>query len=129
MVEVDVSQSLEIQLVLSSFEALAEAIAELRAALRQESRLETRDGRTHRVDYVVTDEEGTQVGIRIDPKTQRAVLVSDGCGSRAQALAGRIAQRYAYARVTDELRRKGYRVTREQRGADGAIQLVATRWA
>ena len=123
------SQSVHVTLVLASFELLREAIADLKAGLREQSTLETRDGRRHRVDYVVTDEEGTQVGVRIDPKSKRAVLVADGCGGRAEALAGRIAQRYAYARVTDELRRKGYRLTREQREADGTIQLVATRWA
>jgi hypothetical protein len=123
------SQSVHLTLVLASFELLAEAIADLRAGLRQQSSLETRDGQVHRVDYVVTDEEGTQVGVRIDPRTQRAVLIADGCGSRAEALAGRICQRYAYARVTDELRRKGYQLTGEQRASDGTIQLVATRWA
>jgi hypothetical protein len=122
------SQSVEILLVLSSFELLKEAIADLRAALTKQSSLETRDGQTHEVDYVVTDAEGSRVGIRVDPRTKRAVLVADGCGSRAEALAGRIAQRYAYARVTDELRRKGYQLTREQRASDGTIQLVATRW-
>jgi len=123
------SQSVEVTLVMASFELLAEAIADLRASLRKQSQLETRDGRSHRVDYVVTDGEGTQVGVRIDPRTQRAVLVADGCGSRAESLARSIAQRYAYARVTDELRRKGYQLTREQRDTDGTIQLVATRWA
>lgn len=122
------SQSVHITLVLASFELLKEAVADLRAGLGKQSKLETRDGQTHRVDYVITDEDGTQVGVRIDPKTKRAVLVADGCGSRAEAFAGRIAQRYAYARVTDELRRKGYQLTREQKAADGTIQLVATRW-
>ena len=122
------SQSVHITLVLASFELLREAVADLRAGLAQQSKLETRDGQIHRVDYVITDEEGTQVGVRIDPKTKRAVLVADGCGSRAEAFAGRIAQRYAYARVTDELRRKGYQLTREQKAADGTIQLVAARW-
>jgi hypothetical protein len=122
------SQSVEILLVLSSFELLKEAVADLRAALSKQSKLETREGQTHKVDYVVTDAEGSQVGIRVDPRTKRAVLVADGCGSRAEALAGRIAQRYAYARVTDELRRKGYQLTREQRASDGTIQLVVTRW-
>ena len=123
------SQSVHVTLVLASFELLREAIADLKAGLREQSSLETRDGRRHRVDYVVTDEDGTQVGVRIDPKSKRAVLVADGCGGRAEAFAGRIAQRYAYARVTDELRRKGYRLTREQQDADGTIQLKATRWA
>jgi hypothetical protein len=123
------SQCVHVTLVLESLELLKEAIADLRAGLARQSRLETRDGRTHRVDYVVTDEEGNQVGVRVDPRTKRAVLIADGCGSRAEELARRIAQRYAYSRVTDELRRKGYQLTREQRAADGTIQLVATRWA
>jgi hypothetical protein len=123
------SQCVHVTLVLESLELLKEAIADLRAGLSKQSKLETRDGRSHRVDYVVTDEEGNQVGVRIDPRTKRAVLVADGCGSRAEELARRIAQRYAYARVTDELRRKGYQLTREQRASDGTIQLVATRWA
>jgi hypothetical protein len=124
-----VSQNVEVDLVIVSFELLAEAIADLNAALRKQSRLETRDGQSHSVDYVCSDADGTQVGIRVDPRTKRAVLVADGCGSRAEALARKIAQRYAYARVTDELQRKGYKLTREQREQDGTIQLVATRWA
>jgi hypothetical protein len=119
----------EVDLVIVSFELLKEAIADLNAALRKQSRLETRGGQSHEVDYVCSDADGTQVGIRIDPRTKRAVLVADGCGSRAEALARKIAQRYAYARVTDELQRKGYKLTREQREQDGTIQLVATRWA
>jgi hypothetical protein len=123
------SQSVHVTLVIASFELLAEAIADLNAALRKQSRLETRDGQRHEVDYVCTDADGTQVGIRVDARTRRAVIVADGCGSKAEAFARKIAQRYAYARVTDELQRKGYNLTSEQREKDGTIQLVATRWA
>ena len=63
------SQSVEVDLVIASFELLAEAIADLNAALRKQSRLETRDGQSHTVDYVCSDADGTQVGIRIDPRT------------------------------------------------------------
>lgn len=122
------SQSLEVTLVLASIELLAKAISEIGASWSERNALKTRDGRTHRVDRVVTDADGTEVGVRIDPKTKRAVLVSDGCGSKAEAFAGRIAQRYAYARVADELRRKGYQLGEEKRATDGTIRLVATRW-
>jgi hypothetical protein len=122
------SQSVEVTLVLASFEFLAEAISAIGATWNERTALKTRGGVTHRVDRVVTDADGTEVGVRIDPKTKRAVLVSDGCGGKAEALAGRIAQRYAYARVADELRRKGYQLGEESRAADGTIRLVATRW-
>jgi hypothetical protein len=123
------SQSVEVTLVIASIEALRDAIAVLGAQWSKQKTLATEDGRSHAVDYVVTDAEGTSVGVRVDPKNQRAVLVSDGCGSRAQTFARQIAQRYAYARVTDELRRKGYQIGEEERGRDGSVRLVATRWS
>jgi hypothetical protein len=123
------SQSVELVLVIASVDALREVIRELGALWQREKTLATADGRTHEVDYVATDADGTRVGVRADAKSGRAVLVSEGCGSKAQAFASRIAQRYAYARVTDELRRKGYQLTTEERGRDGSIRVVATRWA
>jgi hypothetical protein len=122
------SQSLEVTLVLASVEALAEAIAALGASWRECGTLKTRDGATHKVDRVVTAGDGTEVGVRIDPRTKRAVLVSDGCGSKAETFAGQIAQRYAYSRLAAELRSKGYELGNETRAKDGTIRLVATRW-
>src|SRR5262245_10228843 len=101
----EMSQSLEVTLVLASVELLAQAIREIGATWNE------RKG-------VVTDPDGTEVEVRIDAKTQRATLISEGCGSKAEALAGRIAQRYAHARVADELRRKGYQLGQETRAAD-----------
>jgi hypothetical protein len=123
------SQSVEVTLVIASVEALRDAIVELGAQWARQKALATEDGRRHPVDYVVTDSNGTAVGVRVDPRTQRAVLISDGCGSRAQAFARRIAQRYAYSRISEELRRKGYQIGEEERGHDGSIRLVATRWS
>jgi hypothetical protein len=123
------SQSVELVLVIASVDALREVIRELGSLWQREKTLSTADGRTHDVDYVATDADGTRVGVRVDARSGRAVLVSEGCGSKAQAFASRIAQRYAYARVTDELRRKGYQIGAEERGRDGSVRLVATRWA
>lgn len=122
------SQSVEVTLILASVEALAEAIAALGATWRETKSLTTRGGTTHSVDRVVTAADGTEVGVRIDPRTKRAVLVSEGCGSKAEAFSRQIAQRYAYSRVAEELRRKGYELGGESRAQDGTIRLVATRW-
>ena len=122
------SQSHEHEHVLVSVESLVEAIRAIGGTVRECAGLRTRDGRTHSVDKVATDVDGTEVGIRIDPKTKTAVLVSQGCGSKAESFAKRIAQKYAYARVADELRHKGYDLGSESRAPDGTIRLVATRW-
>jgi hypothetical protein len=122
------SQSLEITLILASVEALAEAITALGATWRECGTLKTKSGATHKVDRVVTAADGTEVGVRIDPRTKRAVLVSEGCGSKAEVFAGQIAQRYAYSKLAAELRQKGYELGQETRAKDGTIKLVATRW-
>jgi uncharacterized protein DUF1257 len=81
------------------------------------------------VDLVVRDQEGTAVGVKVDGKTGTATFVGhDGPGGKASALAHRIAQRYAYSRVTQELKRKGYQIAKEEKQKDGTIKLVAQRW-
>jgi hypothetical protein len=81
--------------------------------------MKTEDGRTHRVDLVVKDEQGTQVGVKVDQKSGVATFVGhDGKDKRATALANRIAQRYAYSKVTEELKRKGYQIAKEEKQKD-----------
>lgn len=89
----------------------------------------TEDGATHAVDLVLTDEAGTRVGVKVDPKSGEATFVAhDARDRRGSALIGRIAQRHAYSRVMEELKRKGYQVAREEKQKDGSIRLVAQRW-
>ncbi len=91
--------------------------------------LRTEDGKVHRVDLVVTDEQGTQVGVRVDHESGQATFVGHERGEgRTTALVNRIAQRYAHSRVLEELKRKGYQVARENRQPDGTITIVAQRW-
>jgi hypothetical protein len=124
-----VSQSCEIVIAVVGMAELLKAVVD--AGLRHERRTEykTEDGRTHAVDVVVTDEQGTQVGVKVDAKTGRATFVGhDGKDKRASALANRIAQRYAYSKTLAELKRKGYQITKEEKQKDGTIKLVAQRW-
>jgi uncharacterized protein DUF1257 len=123
------SQSVEMETVVRGMSALLKAIAE--SGLRHEERgeLVTEDGRRHEVDLVVTDEAGTEVGVKVDKKTGVATFVGhDDRNKRASALANRIAQRYAYSKALDELKRKGYQVAREEKQKDGTIKIVAQRW-
>lgn len=114
---------------------LLEAIAEAGAEIAEEEKLRSTDGRTHRVEYVARDAEGGVVGVQVDERSGEAKLVVQDCeagqaskASRSRALADRIAQRYATSRVTEELRRKGYQLAREEKQVDGTLKQVWQRW-
>jgi len=124
-----VSQGVEIVVVVQGLAQLFAAVAEAGAEYRAQKKLQTADGKTHATDYVVTDASGAEVGVKIDAKTQQAVFIPADCeAGQGKALAGRIAQRYAYARVTQELQRKGYQLAKEEKQKDGSVKLVMTRW-
>jgi hypothetical protein len=122
------SQGLEIVVAVQGIAMLMKALAEAGAEIRAERRLRTAAGETHEVDYVATDATGATVGVKVDARTEKAAFIPADCEGRGAALAGRVAQRYAYARVTEELRKKGYQLAKEERQADGALKLVLTRW-
>ncbi len=123
------SQCTEIVVVIQGIGLLLEAAAQAGAEiLAERQRLETADGKTHQVDYVLGDGKAV-VGVRVDPKTEQAVLLPQDCDAGpGVALAGRIAQRYAYSRVLQELKAKGYQVAREEKARDGSVKLVLQRW-
>lgn len=123
------SQSVELAIAVVGMTELIKAVVE--SGLRHEERAEyrTEDGRTHAVDLVVSDESGTQLGVKVDRKNGRATFVGhDGRNKRATALANRIAQRYAYSKTLEELKRKGYQIAKDEKQKDGTIKLVAQRW-
>ena len=124
------SQSVELSVVVVGMAELVRAVLEAGAqALEEQKELCTQDGRTHKVDLVVKDEQGTEVGVKVDRRTGVATFVGhEGKDKRATALANRVVQRYAYSKVTDELKRKGYQIAKEEKQKDGTIKLVAQRW-
>jgi hypothetical protein len=125
-----VSQCVSIAVVVQGGVALLlQAIAEAGAQIAEEELLRTADGKTHRVDYVATDAEGAKVGVQVDAKSGRATFVPQDCDAgKGKALAGRIAQRYASSRITEEMRRKGYQLARGEKLRDGTVKLVWQRW-
>jgi len=123
---VTVSQGVEIVLVVQSLAALLQAAVEAGAEYRARKKLQTTDGKTHDVDYVASDASGAEVGVKVDPKTQRVALVHSGAAGKA--LAGRIQQRYAYSMVLGELKRKGYQLAKEEKQVDGTVKVVLQRW-
>jgi hypothetical protein len=122
------SQSVDLVIVVKGMRELIAAIVEGGLAHEEAKEFRAEDGAVHAVDLVVRDETGTAVGVKMDGKTGTATFVGHDAAGRARALAHRVAQRYAYSRVTQELARKGYRIAREEKQRDGTIHLVAERW-
>jgi len=132
----------EIFLLISSIPALVKAISELRSlnackhdlALRQDTEVVFSDGRVHKVDVVVKDDNGRDIGFvkQDDGKVQ---VVADNCGlstaqlQRQQQLINAVKQRYGYNRVVEQLKVQGYQVVEEQKKTSGEIRLVARKWA
>jgi hypothetical protein len=121
-----------IHLLIPSAVGLVEALIETGLECIQSRKFQTEDGKTHAVDLVIRDAKAdASVGVQIDAKTGKAQFVAFDCksgGVKGRALAQTIAQRYAYSKVREELRRKGYQLAKEEKRADGTIQLTAQRW-
>jgi len=123
------SQGADVVLVVESLAELFRAAAEAGAeVLEERQRLRTSDGQSHEVAAVLRDGT-TTVGVKVDPRSREVVLVPQDCqAGPGQALAGRVKQRYAYSRVLQELKQKGYQVAREEKQRDGSVKLVFQRW-
>jgi hypothetical protein len=122
------SQNVGIVVVVQGVALLLQVVAELGAQYRAERKLRTADGATHDVDYVVKDGDA-EVGLRVDKKTDQVTIIPKDCDAGpGKALAGRIAQRWAYSKAVGELKRKGYAVAKEEKQADGSVRVVMQRW-
>jgi hypothetical protein len=125
------SHSVGIEIVVVGMAQLVAAVVECGLDYQQSrQKLQTEDGQSHDVDLVVRDGQGAVVGVQLDQKTQTARFVPQDCkGTKGKALAGQIAQRYAYSKVIAELKAKGYAIGKEEKQRDGTIKLVASRWS
>lgn len=122
------SQSVDLVIVVKGMADLLAAIVEGGFTHESQPQFQDEEGRTHVVDLVVRDQAGTRVGVKVDERTGTATFLGHDASGRAQALANRVAQRYAYSKVTQELKRKGYQIAKEEKQKDGTIKLVAQRW-
>lgn len=122
------SQNVGIVVAVQGIAMLLQVVAELGAEYRAEKKMRTADGASHDVDYVVKDGEA-EVGVKVDRKTEKVTLIPKDCDAGpGKALAGRIAQRWAYSKAVGELKRKGYAVAKEEKQADGSVRVVMQRW-
>ena len=122
------SQHVGIVIAVQGLALLFQVVADLGAQYRAEKKMRTSDGASHDVDYVVKDGEA-EVGVQVDRKTEKVTLIPKDCDAGpGKALAGRIAQRWAYSKAVGELKRKGYAVAKEEKQADGSVRVVMQRW-
>lgn len=123
------SQKADITVLVQGIGMLLEAIVQTGSEYSKQRRMQTVDGETHDVDYVVTGADGAQVGVKVDRRTEQAVFIPQDCErGKGKALAGRIAQRYAHSRITEEMQRKGYQLAKQETQRDGTVKLVWQRW-
>ena len=93
------SQHAGIVVTVQGLALLLQALAELGAQYRAERKMRTADGASHDVDYVVKDGEA-EVGVKVDRKSEKVTLIPRDCDAGpGKALAGRIAQRWAYSKA------------------------------
>ncbi|MEI7705764.1 MAG: DUF1257 domain-containing protein [Deltaproteobacteria bacterium] len=122
------SQHASIAIVVQGVALLVQVVAELGLERLEQRKLQTADGATHEVDHVLR-EGGAEVGVKIDRKTEKVTLIPKDCeAGPGRALAGKIAQRWAYSKAVGELTRKGYAVAREEKQSDGSVRVVLQRW-
>lgn len=113
---------------------LKRALSDLELKLQKNSSMTTEDGLIHNVDVVVTDHCGKQIGFE---KTESGVyrLIADSRGldknqlKKQKEFINKIRQRYAYNKITDELKKQGYIIAEEEKVQNNTIRLVARKWS
>ena len=113
---------------------LISSIVQLGIAYKQLSSMRTSDGKIHKVDLLVKDEFGRDVGFE---KTEKGTyqVISDTSGlnkeqlKKQQDFINKIRQKYAYNKITDELKKQGYVIAEEEKVQNNTIRLVARKWS
>lgn len=93
--------------------------------------METTEGTIEKVNILITDPYGLKMGFQKQKDGKYRVITSASSQSRIkqqEKIANAIKQRYAYNRVKEELKVKGYTVVEEKNIGNKTIKIVARRW-
>jgi hypothetical protein len=113
---------------------LIKSIVDLGCEYRELSSMRTADGKIHKVDLVLKDENGKNIGFQ-KSKEGNYQIISDTSGlNNSQILKQKefikqIRQRYSYNKVLDELKKQGYVIAEEEKVQNNTIRLVARKWS
>ncbi|MBM3249542.1 MAG: DUF1257 domain-containing protein [Candidatus Omnitrophica bacterium] len=123
-----------IALEIRALVCLIKSIVDLGIQYKELASMRTADGKVHKVDLVIKDEFGKEIGFE---KTEQGNyrIVSDSSGlnqnqiRKQQEFVKKIRQRYAYNKVVEELRKQGYTIAEEEKVEKNTIRLVARKWS
>ncbi|HDD64572.1 MAG TPA: DUF1257 domain-containing protein [Firmicutes bacterium] len=97
-----------------------------------EYKLETCDGKIEKVDILVKDNEGTEIGFKKREDGNYYVVIpraeSEEMRKKQEELVNRIRRKYAYNLVKEDLKRKGFTIVEEKEVGKNTIKIVARRW-
>lgn len=113
---------------------LIKSIVDLGIEYKELCSMRTADGKVHKVDLLVKDECGKDVGFE---KTEKGDyrIIADTTGldkaqiKRQREFVKKIRQRYAYNKITDELKKQGYIIAEEEKVQNNTVRLVARKWS
>lgn len=113
---------------------LIKSIVDLGIKYKELASMRTADGKIHKVDLVVKDEFGKDIGFE---KTEEGNyrIIADNTGlnkvqlKKQQDFINKIRQKYSYNKVVDELKRQGYIIAEEEKVQNNTIRLIARKWA
>jgi hypothetical protein len=122
------SRSSEIDLVVLFLGALAKAVQEIGLAREEIKSLETECGEKVTVDFVVRNEQGDRIGVKQTESGEIHLIAANPSSASSTKTLGQIKQTYARIQVLEEVQRKGYRLAKEEKMADGTVRMVVQRW-
>lgn len=110
------------------------ALTELELKLQNSSQIRTSDGKIHKVDVVVLDPNGKEIGFEKTLQGNYAIIRETGGLTPAQIkkqddFLKKIKQKYSYNMVIDRLKKDGYVIAEEEKVQNNTIRLVARKWS
>ena len=113
---------------------LKRTLADPQLKYEDAKKMTTCDGAVHKVDVMIKDPNGRQIGLE---KTEKGSyrFITDTAGLNNQQLKtqkdflNKIRQKYAYNKIVTELKNQGYSITEEEKVQNNTIKLVARKWS
>ncbi len=106
-------------------------LEEMNQAAETTFEMKTSEGTVERMNVIVRDPEGLEIGFQRQKNGQFRVFTSATAPAirrQQESVINRIRQKYTYNTVKQQLAARGYSVVEEKEMGDRTIQLVARRW-
>lgn len=123
-----------IALEIRALACLIKSIVDLGIEYKELASMRTADGKIHKVDLVIKDGFGKEIGFEKTAQGNYRIISDTGGLNQAQLkkqqdFVKKIRQRYAYNKVVEELRKQGYTIAEEEKVEKNTIRLVARKWS